>query len=435
MKKNKIIVAISIIILVLLATVALYPLEQQPGPYGIPLCDSLYDSVQLGTGIAQSFIVPTDPYVISINEIGFGTRTGGTYPQTIIFGLHYTLDYNHNNWMVNRQITISAPDIHHTRHFGADVPVTPGQQLYIMFKPASGSSNLLFWRSNAECYGNGHAYVGTTQQTYDLHSFIYGESYDLPWPLFTWSPTSPQIGETVTFDASTSIYADEYRWQFTSGGQWTTWSASPIITHSYQTSGSHAVKLDTKNDYGSKTKSHTITVQGAPLYTLSVTSTPTAASITLTPPGQNKVSPCTFTGLAAGSYTISASKEGYYTLTANLQIQGDLNHHMVLTQLPPSGYITCWKCQDETAVPREFPEGTVCGEGEAIDYIHSEKPDCTSTPPPPPSEGNFLVIILSIVVFALFVVLAVFSTRFRILLVALGLVLAFVLYYVLGGIL
>ncbi|MDW8141786.1 MAG: PKD domain-containing protein, partial [Candidatus Bipolaricaulota bacterium] len=79
---------------------------------------------------------------------------------------------------------------------------------------------------------------------------------------FSFSPTSPKVGEDVVFDASNSQASDgeliEYRWDFGDG----TSDEGPIVIHSYSAAGRYLVKLtikDNKNRTGSAEKSLQVT--------------------------------------------------------------------------------------------------------------------------------------------------------------------------------
>jgi PKD repeat protein len=78
---------------------------------------------------------------------------------------------------------------------------------------------------------------------------------------FTWLPTTPKVGETVTFDASSSYDSDgsifSYEWSFSDGGN----ATGKIVTHTFATGGAFSVTLNvTDNDELWGTKSETITV-------------------------------------------------------------------------------------------------------------------------------------------------------------------------------
>jgi len=65
-----------------------------------------------------------------------------------------------------------------------------------------------------------------------------------------------ETGEQITFDASQSMSTDpdayplKYRWDFGDGEDYTSWSADPIITHSYETERVYKVKLEVRDRYG-----------------------------------------------------------------------------------------------------------------------------------------------------------------------------------------
>jgi PKD repeat protein len=84
---------------------------------------------------------------------------------------------------------------------------------------------------------------------------------------FTWCPFSPQVCETVTFNASTSTPGSApivpYKWDFGDGN--VTSVSSPIVTHHYMTFGTFTVTLNvTNSDSAWDTESKPITVRAHP---------------------------------------------------------------------------------------------------------------------------------------------------------------------------
>ncbi len=82
-----------------------------------------------------------------------------------------------------------------------------------------------------------------------------------PDALFTTSPVSPEVGETVTFDASGSSDTDgsisSYSWDFGDGNT----AAASIATHAYTSAGDYTVTLKVTDNYGlTDTETKTITV-------------------------------------------------------------------------------------------------------------------------------------------------------------------------------
>lgn len=60
-----------------------------------------------------------------------------------------------------------------------------------------------------------------------------------------------------------------------------------------------------------------------------------------------------------------------------------------------SGIIRCWSCVDNQPSYQDFPEGTVCGEDNAINYPYSSQPDCSNKPIP---GFELLVLFFSIII-------------------------------------
>jgi PKD repeat protein len=81
---------------------------------------------------------------------------------------------------------------------------------------------------------------------------------------FSFSPSSPSTGQTVTFDGSGSSDSDgsivEYKWDYNGDGSYDDTGSNATTTHSYSTSGTYDVKLQTIDDEGA-TAEATETVQ------------------------------------------------------------------------------------------------------------------------------------------------------------------------------
>jgi PKD repeat protein len=85
-----------------------------------------------------------------------------------------------------------------------------------------------------------------------------------PVAAFTYSPTSPQVGQAVHFDASSSHDPDgsivSYSWNFGDGHT----ATGVSVTHSYSHAGSYTVRLTVRDDDGrSNTKQQSIIVTNA----------------------------------------------------------------------------------------------------------------------------------------------------------------------------
>ncbi|HEC76859.1 MAG TPA: PKD domain-containing protein [Thermoplasmatales archaeon] len=83
----------------------------------------------------------------------------------------------------------------------------------------------------------------------------YGGINQSPRAVFDWEPYEPQVGETITFDASDSYdpdgYITGYRWDWNGDGTWDTgWLSSPYATYSYSDAGTYRVKLQVKDNDG-----------------------------------------------------------------------------------------------------------------------------------------------------------------------------------------
>src|SRR6266568_3746107 len=142
---------------------------------------------------------------------------------------------------------------------------------------------------------NHYSYLSTLEAEWNLASLTPNDASATPMteffrtsPLptlsasFTYSPSSPQTGQTVSFTGSasggTSPYS--YSWSFgdgsTGSGSSVTHTYSSAVTHTYTSGGSYTVTLSVK-DSGSPQQ--TVTSQN----TLTVTSTPLSSSFTFSP--------------------------------------------------------------------------------------------------------------------------------------------------------
>src|SRR5256886_1904162 len=110
---------------------------------------------------------------------------------------------------------------------------------------------------------------------------------------FTYNPSSPQVGQTVSFSGSASggVSPYSYSWSF---GDGSTGSGSSV-THAYASTGSFTVVLtvrDTGSPQQTTTSQQSITVSGAP--------PPLSASFAYSPSSSQAGQPVTFTTSASG---------------------------------------------------------------------------------------------------------------------------------------
>jgi PKD repeat protein len=126
---------------------------------------------------------------------------------------------------------------------------------------------------------------------YDLVGFktqdISVVSSQPPQANFTWSPSSPWINETITFNASSSTDDDtsaseiKVRWDFENDGTFDVdWTTTKTATHIYTTAGVYTVKLEVKDKYelaGSVSKDIIVTSSQSPQASFTVA--PSAGTI------------------------------------------------------------------------------------------------------------------------------------------------------------
>jgi PKD repeat protein len=85
---------------------------------------------------------------------------------------------------------------------------------------------------------------------------------------FDWTPETPEVEETVSFDASATSDEDdvEYQWDFGTTGEWTDPSPSPTIDYTFNTYGEFDVALRATDEYDqSQELIQTVTVNDQPL--------------------------------------------------------------------------------------------------------------------------------------------------------------------------
>jgi PKD repeat protein len=99
-----------------------------------------------------------------------------------------------------------------------------------------------------------------------------------PTAAFTWTPTSPDKGTSVSFDGSTSTgIISSYTWDFGDGGSGSGASAS----HTYTTAGDKTVRLTVTGPGGTNYVEHTVHVK-EPAPVVDFTGTPTSGTSPLT---------------------------------------------------------------------------------------------------------------------------------------------------------
>jgi PKD repeat protein len=196
----------------------------------------------------------------------------------------------------------------------------------------------------AEASKEGYTFIGATEvrlqpgETQKI-SVTMKRDNTPPTAEFTFSPTSPTVGEEVSFDASASTDSDgsivEYRWDFDGDGSVDATTQSPTTTHTFSTAGDHAVTLTVVDDDGA-TNSTTQTVSvgeatgfiegdvidpnGTPLSdaTVKITDTSTGTVVeTLTTDSNGDVGPVE---LPTGTYEVTASKQGYTSDSTTVEL-------------------------------------------------------------------------------------------------------------------
>jgi len=100
--------------------------------------------------------------------------------------------------------------------------------------------------------------AGDNQDLYPLMEVYAEEENKPPVAYFTYSPLNPVVGETITFNASSSYDQDgnitAYEWEFGDGANGT----GEIVEHSYSAAGNYTVNLTVTDDDGAKNSSFKI---------------------------------------------------------------------------------------------------------------------------------------------------------------------------------
>lgn len=148
-----------------------------------------------------------------------------------------------------------------------------------------------------------------------------------PTAIFTFSPASALVNETITF-TNTSENATSYSWDFGDVGN----STSQNPTHSYSTAGTFTITLTATGDGGSSSATKTITISyPAPVasFTMDKTTANTGETITFTNTSQNAKSYSWDFGDGSSSTTQnpthSYSTEGTFTITLTATGDGGTN--------------------------------------------------------------------------------------------------------------
>jgi PKD repeat protein len=148
----------------------------------------------------------------------------------------------------------------------------------VLWQPGESEPN---WNGTLDLYDD--ILVDDTATPIDPHTTVDGEYWVLamvaPVADFTWSPTTPKVGDVVTFDASASTpdggEITSWDWDFND----TTTGTGEIVTHTYTATGTYSVNLTVTDSEGltnSTTKSITITKAST---TITISASPTTIEI------------------------------------------------------------------------------------------------------------------------------------------------------------
>jgi len=148
----------------------------------------------------------------------------------------------------------SGNTIYHNNIIGNNRQVTFEYGSYFNVWDDDYPSGGNYWSDYAGVDANGDG-IGDTPYIIDANNI---DRYPLmnPWgagtPIasFNWSPFIPEVGELVTFDASTSLPIGgeivSYKWDFGDGNH----ASGKIVTHQYSSAGNYTVTLNVTDNEG-----------------------------------------------------------------------------------------------------------------------------------------------------------------------------------------
>ncbi len=176
---------------------------------------------------------------------------------------------------------------------------TPSSTFYIPPVPLSAGTTY-WWQVHARSVTN----YGTWSSQW---SFTTAGAQPPPTASFTWSPSSPQAGQSIQFIDTSTGSPTSWSWSF--GDGYTSSAKNP--SHTYGAAGTYTVRLTATNQYGSNTSSRSLTVAASG-------SKPTA-SFTWSPSSPKPDQSVQFTDTSTGSPTSWSWSfgDGYTSSTRN----------------------------------------------------------------------------------------------------------------------
>src|SRR5215467_4270236 len=159
----------------------------------------------------------------------------------------------------------------------------------------------VFWDGPSCCSAQDHSFSG-----WELHPLTGWRIHqNNPSPSFSFSPSSPTVGQTVTFTSSVSGGTSPFTYSWNFGDSST--GSGPSPTHAYSSQGSFTVTLTVTDSKGlTGTTSNTVTVGGSVSPDFTMTLSPSSITVAA---GSSATSTVTLTSLNsfAGTVSLTAS--------------------------------------------------------------------------------------------------------------------------------
>ena len=172
----------------------------------------------------------------------------------------------------------------------------------------------------------GEQIVSATLENFSIAG-LFGEGVSVPSASFTFEPSQPETGDSITFDAGDSSSSNgdivEYRWDFTSDGEFDNTTAGPETNWTFDEADEYEVTLEVEDEAG-ETAQTTETVLVEEAEEAEPNTTVVDASLNVTDVTVNETVAVTATvenvGDAAGEHTAELIVDGTLTDTQTVTV-------------------------------------------------------------------------------------------------------------------